>query len=391
MGKDIKVAVDLMFIENPEHVTGVQSHAEDILAGLREIDRLKYCRLYTASTCRDYFSIKYPEAETPSIDCYSNMFIRYLMKPYSKITGRSGSSTVQKLERCMYSKKARNCDVVLHTFHDDLKSSIVKKVKNIWVFHDFFEQKIGRYGVKRQSAANKKYSEYLQKSDAIVLISHFVENDMHKFFPDIAVSNLHVIPNAVAIDGFVRENADSLVPVPYILNINAITEYKNHITLIKAFQKIMDDIPHALVIVGPPGDIYKELERYVSDNKMSGRVRFLSFISDEEKKSLYLNASLFVTTSLHEGFGRTPIEAAMYGVPVISTRCDSLPEITMEMLDYYDPPCDAHILADKIFEVLSRKTDIEMLSMIAETYRKKYSCRAVAEQYWELIEEVCAS
>jgi glycosyltransferase involved in cell wall biosynthesis len=214
---------------------------------------------------------------------------------------------------------------------------------------------------------------------------------MSKYFPDVRVSNLHVIPNAV----FISDNASyiksaKLIDRPYILNINAIRGHKNHITLIKAFQKIMDNIPHVLVIVGAPGDAYDGIECYIQDNSMSDRVKILSFISDQEKESLYSGASLFVTTSLHEGFGRTPIEAAMHGIPVISSRCDSLPEATMELLDYYDPPCDFDVLAVKIVEVLSRNNDTEKLKLISEKFHSNYSCRSVAERYWKLIEDVCS-
>lgn len=45
--KNLRVGIDLMFIGNPEHVSGIQSHAEDILTGFREIGKLKQCKLYT--------------------------------------------------------------------------------------------------------------------------------------------------------------------------------------------------------------------------------------------------------------------------------------------------------------------------------------------------------
>lgn len=390
--RKLRVGIDLMFIGNPEHVSGLQSHAEDILAGFREIDKLQYCKLYTISTCRDYFSMKYPEAEIPIIDDHSRAYKKYILKRYQDITGRDGSNMILRFEMPVYSKRAaESCDLVLHTVHDNLRSEIIKNVKNIWVFHDFFAQRIAGYGEKRKIAANRKYADYLKKSDAIVFISNFVKNDMRNYFPDITVSNSRVIPNAVSISENLSDvKSAKLIDRPYILNINAITEYKNHITLIKAFQKIIDKIPHLLVIVGAPGDVYKDLECYIRDNKMSERVKFLSFISDQEKTSLYSGASLFVTSSLHEGFGRTPIEAAMHGIPVISSRCDSLPEATMEMLDYYEPPCDFNVLAVKIMEVLSRKNDVERLRLIAEKYKKNYSCRSVAEKYWELIEETCS-
>ncbi len=390
--KNLRVGIDLMFIGNPEHVSGIQSHAEDILTGFREIGKLKLCKLYTLSSCRDYFSKKYPEAEIPLIDDRSRIFKKYILKSYQNFSGRSGSNTMQNLELAVYSKKAeRSCDVVLHTFHDNLRSNVIENVKNIWVFHDLFSQTFAEFSNKRKSAAKIKYEEYLRNCEAIVTISNFVKNDIYSYYPDVDISNLRVIPNAVSIsnDPSCVETM-KIIDRPYILNINAIREHKNQITLIKAFQKIMDDVPHSLVIVGAPGDVYDDIRCYINDNQMSDRVKILSFISDQEKASLYSGASLFVTTSLHEGFGRTPIEAAMYRIPVISSRCDSLPEATMEMLDYYEPPCDFNVLALKIMEVLSKKNDTEKLNLIAEKFQRNYSCRSVAERYWELIEEVCS-
>lgn len=389
---NLRIGIDLLFIEDPEQMSGVQYHAEDILTGFREIDKLKYCKLYPISACRDYFLTKYPEAEVPPIDDYSRIYKKYILKSYKNFSGRSGSGTIRNLEMYVYPKRAAaSCDLILHTFHDNLTSSIIKDKKNIWVFHDFFPLEMEEFYKKRKLAANKKYSDYLQKSDAVVTISNFVKNKIYYHFPDITVQKLRVIPNAVLIkDDEIDIKTTHSIKSPYILNINAIRKHKNHITLIKAFKKIMDIIPHSLVIVGQPKDTFKEIESFVRDNQMSERVIILSFISDQEKASLYSGASLFITTSLNEGFGRTPIEAAMHRIPVISSRCDSLPEVTMEMLYYYDPPCDFNVLAAKIMEVLSSKNDTEKLKLIAEKYKKTYSCRSVAEQYWELIEEVCS-
>ena len=177
--QNLKVGIDLMFIGNPEHVSGIQSHAEDILTGLREIDKLKQCKLYTLSSCRDYFSTKYPEAEIPLIDDYSRIFKKYLLKSYQNFSGRSGSNTMQNLEMSVYYKRATNdCDVVLHTFHDNLRSSVIENVKNIWVFHDFFSQNMPEFSKKRRLTSNMKYLDYLRKCEAIVTITRVQDRKM---------------------------------------------------------------------------------------------------------------------------------------------------------------------------------------------------------------------
>ncbi|HQN23066.1 MAG TPA: glycosyltransferase [Thermotogota bacterium] len=58
------------------------------------------------------------------------------------------------------------------------------------------------------------------------------------------------------------------------------------------------------------------------------KVFITGYLSDTQRNTLYQNAALFVSPSLCEGFGITPIEAALFGVPVITTRETSIPEAT---------------------------------------------------------------
>jgi glycosyltransferase involved in cell wall biosynthesis len=86
---------------------------------------------------------------------------------------------------------------------------------------------------------------------------------------------------------------------------------------------------------------------------------------------------------LCEGFGITPIEAALFGVPVITTRETSIPEVTQNLLHYYEPATDAIRLAEKILEVLREEPDPVRMQSIQETFRNAYSPSTVARRYWE--------
>lgn len=106
-------------------------------------------------------------------------------------------------------------------------------------------------------------------------------------------------------------------------------------------------------------------------------------MSDTQRNTLYQNAALFVSPSLCEGFGITPIEAALFGVPVITTRETSIPEATQNLLHYYEPAIDDTRLAEKILDVLQKEPDPDRMRSNQETFRKAYSPLTIARQYWD--------
>ena len=99
----------------------------------------------------------------------------------------------------------------------------------------------------------------------------------------------------------------------------------------------------------------------------------LEYLEREELRYVYENASLFVTTSLNEGFGNTPIEAAFYHCPVICSRCDSLPEVTMGLVDYYEPAMDENCLSEVIIETLSNPPSKARLRMVSDRFKEAYN------------------
>jgi len=57
----------------------------------------------------------------------------------------------------------------------------------------------------------------------------------------------------------------------------------------------------------------------------------------EEKADLYAGAEAFIFPSLYEGFGFPVLEAATYGVPVVTSRTSSLAEVAGKAALLVDP------------------------------------------------------
>lgn len=119
------------------------------------------------------------------------------------------------------------------------------------------------------------------------------------------------------------------LPKRFILYLGTVEPRKNIIGILKAFERLLDTgYDGALVIAGMFGWSYRPILEAWRNSPARERVSFTGFIAPEDKPMLYNCADCFVYPSFFEGFGFPPLEAMACGVPVITARCSSLPEVT---------------------------------------------------------------
>jgi len=120
----------------------------------------------------------------------------------------------------------------------------------------------------------------------------------------------------------------------YILAVGSIDPRKNLKNLIEAFKLINDDV--RLIIVGGENKIFKN-NNIAKTIKNDRRISFTGYISDDELRILYMNASVFIYPSFYEGFGIPPLEAQACGCPVIVSNVTSLPEVCRNSVIFCNP------------------------------------------------------
>lgn len=234
----------------------------------------------------------------------------------------------------------------------------------------------------------KAFKYYFRKavktSDKIIAISSFVKKDIENTFK--CHGKISVVYNGIPIDTSCTEIA-KLKHRHFVLYVNTLASYKNALTLIRAF-KLLDTDNLFLVLVGKETEYWKEAcLPEITENI----IRF-NYVTDSELVWLYQNAELFVTPSLHEGFGFTPVEAAMHCCPVVSSRADALPEVTMGAAYYYEPADDYQALFEKIKEVLQDKDENpklfnEKMKTISKNFKERYSLLSFTKNILKLLEE----
>src|SRR5207237_8582950 len=85
---------------------------------------------------------------------------------------------------------------------------------------------------------------------------------------------------------------------------------------------------------------------------LGDRVRFLGWVTEDQKVDLLRHAELFVFPSLYEGFGLDPLEALACGCPVVCSTASSLPEVMGDASLLVDP-CSPEGIAQAMLAVLA--------------------------------------
>lgn len=194
----------------------------------------------------------------------------------------------------------------------------------------------------RHTAAGRRVLRFfveqtVKRADHVITISEFSRDEI--------VRNLEVDEAKVTVTHLAgRESTNGTsaangmppsIPAPYILAFSSLSAHKNLPRLVAAFQKIVDAVPHSLVLVGhmPENpDFRAELEGAIGD-----RVRFTGYLPDDQVMTLMQNASLFAFPSLYEGFGLPILDAQHAGVPVTCSAVAALPEVAGDGAYLFDP------------------------------------------------------
>jgi glycosyltransferase involved in cell wall biosynthesis len=140
------------------------------------------------------------------------------------------------------------------------------------------------------------------------------------------------IPELPSIDeAIVSGLLDRLLPpgaTRYCLAVGTAEPRKDLPGLVRAFAEVAarhDDV--ALVLAGPSGWGEQALTDSILRSPARDRVVRTGWVQEEELGGLVARADVLAYPSLYEGFGFPPLQAMRAGVPVVSTRAGSLPEV----------------------------------------------------------------
>jgi glycosyltransferase involved in cell wall biosynthesis len=151
-----------------------------------------------------------------------------------------------------------------------------------------------------------------------------------------------------------------------ILFVGFATPRKGLEYLAQAMTMLPDDVH--LLIVGRWAPGCQERFRRAAGSAMD-RVHEVGFVADSERPAYYSLADLYVSPSVLEGLGITPVEAMSCGTPAVVTSASSGPEEVGDA-GLIVPPCDPEALALGIRRLLD---DDRMRTELGRRGRQRHS------------------
>ena len=125
---------------------------------------------------------------------------------------------------------------------------------------------------------------------------------------------------------------------PFLLHVGGNHWYKNRLGVLRIFsalRQFMHEQTFTLVMVGEPWTA--EMRRFVRRHGLSGIVRELTGVDNEDLRALYSTAAVMLFPSLQEGFGWPIVEAQACGCPVATSNRPPMNEVAGKAAIYIDP------------------------------------------------------
>ena len=267
-------------------------------------------------------------------------------------------------------------------------------VPSIVTFHDLSQFHIpAKYDAFRMFYIKKVIPFFIKKADKILAISQNTKEDLIKFYK-LPPESIDV--NYNGYDHQCYQPAPSTVLKPlgiskkYFLYIARIEHPgKNHLRLIKAYEKLPEDLKnhYDLVLPGKNWSGSEKVLEYLDNSPDKYRIHLPGFVDSKILPLLYQQCSLYIFPSLYEGFGIPLIEAMASGVPVVCSNTSSLPEIGGEAVALFDPYSDTSI-RETIWRVIS--SNKMQKAMIENGFKqvKKFSWEKHAQKIIQSFQEI---
>ncbi len=175
----------------------------------------------------------------------------------------------------------------------------------------------------------------------------------------------------------------------YVLSVSQFYHYKNLVELVRGFALAAPRLPAAVALAiagaGHERAYVEGVRQAAKESGLADRVRFLGQVDYTDLPPLYAAASLFVFPSTCESFPNILIEGLASGVPTLSSRLCSMPELAGDAAVYFDPFSPEDI-ASKLVETWEDEGLRGALAQRGVAQVTRYDWQATAGQLLRILE-----
>ncbi len=225
----------------------------------------------------------------------------------------------------------------------------------------------------------------MNSADHVIFISHYARSNI--------INSLNLKGHSVIYHGisdmfnYSDEPIEALFEKKYILYVSRFEVYKNHLTLIKAYNLLPEKLKNSyqLILVGEAVEsVTSKCLDYIKCHGLESNVVILGKVEYEKLPTIYQNSSLFVFPSSCENCPNILLEAIGCGAAIASSDYLPMPEFAGDSALYFDTDDEVSI-CNVIEEVLTDDKLRNDLIGKSKTLRKEYMWENTAAKTWQCL------
>jgi glycosyltransferase involved in cell wall biosynthesis len=204
---------------------------------------------------------------------------------------------------------------------------------------------------------------------------------------------IRVIPNGIQLSDFDPATLGDRFSRPTILYLGRLKRYKRVDLVMKALARLKAQGIEAQLLIAGKGDHRSALEAQARKLKLGSEdVRFLGFVSEEEKRELLARSWVHCLTSPKEGWGIANLEAAASGTATVASDSPGLRDSVVDgETGYLVPHADLDALAGRIGQILTDPELRDELGRRGLTFAQGFSWERTAAELEAVLLQTVAS
>lgn len=272
-------------------------------------------------------------------------------------------------------------------------SALSKGVKKVVTIHDLAFEHFPQFFSFKTKLWYKliRPRREIKQSDMIIAVSQSTADDLRSTYR-VPFSKIKVIYEGVdehlgadiGVEQLNQCKQKYNLPDQYFLCLSTLEPRKNLSRLIEAFLLFKKNNPERLIKLVLAGKeqqhIFSRLHLAYPDN-----VILTGFIEEKDKAAVMSGATAFLYPSLFEGFGLPLVEAMKIGVPIITSRTSSMPEIVGDAALLIDP-YDVNDMAIALEKIVQPELKADLLRKMKSRI-KFFSWQTCAEATLRIFEQ----
>ena len=172
--------------------------------------------------------------------------------------------------------------------------------------------------------------------------------------------------------------------------VGRLSEEKGVLNFVRAILELSKGISGVEFLIGGDGRLRGEIEKYLSEESLKGKVELPGWIPHDELPGYLNQLKLLVLPSYTEGLPNIMLEAMACGTPILATPVGAIPDIIKEgetgfLMENNSPEC----IATNVIRALDHP-DLEGIAQRARSLvEREFTFERAVERWREILEDVC--